>query len=68
MIIIFLLKKILINLQYSNSAGEKDIFLFQASLFLSKKGFEIIKRCHDESKIIFPLFHDDENISQWCKQ
>ena len=35
-----------INIQYSNSANGKDIFLFQAAKLLSKKGFEIIKRSY----------------------
>ena len=52
-----------INLQYDNSADEQDTFLFVAAKVLSEKGFEIIKKCYEDSKLIFPLFHDNDNIS-----
>ena len=36
--------------------------MYQASQLLSKKGFEIKKKSYEESKMIFPLFHDNGNI------
>ena len=50
----------------SNSADEKYLFLFQASKFLSKKGFEIIIKSYEDSKMIFSLFYYNGNISFSC--
>ena len=54
-----------INLQYSNSVDEKDIFLFQASKLLSKKEFKVIKNPTKNRRIedYFSLFNNNGNKS-----
>ena len=53
----------LIYIQYDNSADKQDIFIFEGTKLLSKKGFEMIKKSYEQSKMIPFLFHDNRNTS-----